>query len=150
MVPTNLIIADVPALLAADTSTLAPASNPPSVTLVAGPFTPSPATIPGDLVAPTFDGYAAIACAVGAQLTGQDPFTLSYFTEMKIPTGGWRWAVTGTTNLPQTIYGVALVNHGSTVVYGSAVFPTPIVLNAVGQVIEVPNLRFTFNSNAIS
>ena len=150
MDPTNTILADLPALLAADTTTLAPATLACKLMLSQQTFTPNPALVVGDLLEATFDGYAALTGAVGTQLSGQDPTSGNYFTEMKIPVGGWRFATTGVTHLPQTIFGFALVDNAKAVIYGSALFPQPITLNAIGQVIEVDSLRFVFNPNAIS
>lgn len=149
MTPGNAIISDIPVLLAADAGTIASATLACKVKLVKAPFTPSPTLVPADVTVADFDGSTPITCATGAQNSGNDPLTGNYFTEMKIPVGGWRWTVSGTTNLPETIYGFVLEDNAGAIVYGSALFPTPITLSSVGQVIEIPSIRFTFLANGI-
>jgi hypothetical protein len=150
MKPTNTILDEIATLLAADSATLAPAALACHVKLIKAPFTPNPNTVVGDFTYADFATSTQLSSTVGAQLTGVDPLTLDRFVEMKSPALGWRWAVTATTNLPQTIYGFCLLDNANAVVYGSALFETPITLTAVGQVIEIDTLKFTFNPNAVS
>jgi hypothetical protein len=144
MTPGNVILAEVPALLAADATTLAPLTNPPKVILAQSSFVPNPNLDPSTVTPASFTGSTPLACIVGAQLTGFNPLTGNYLCDMKVPLGGWRWITGDAVNLPQTIFGFLLVDHTGLVLYGSALFPTPIPLNAAGQVVEIDEVRFEF------
>ena len=144
MIPGNVILDAIASALAGDTTTLAPAANPPKLGLIKTAFVPGPALVVGDYTLADFVTSTPIACIVGAQNSGVDPITLERIVEMKIPLGGWRWVVTATTNLPQTIYGAVLYNNGGTIVYGSVLFDAPILLDAVGQIVEINAVKFAF------
>lgn len=149
MTPSQLIFERFGVLLAADTTTLAPAADPPAVMLVKDVFTPSLTLIPADLVEADFDGYAQIAAPVGAQQQTLDPNTGDSLVRMKPPAGGWFWETTGITNLPQTIYGFALINDAQTAIYGSELFDEPFVLTATNQQILIDNVIFRMLLNSV-
>lgn len=130
--------------LSADTTTLAPAVNANKIALVMADFVPSEGLVAGDLSLATFDGGDPIAGATGAQLVGVDPVTGQQVIDIKEPLGGWRWEVTGATDLPQTIYGFALLDSTLATLFAVEHFDEPITLNAEGQFIEVPYARLTF------
>lgn len=124
-------------LLAADVATLAPAADANIVALVKAIFTPTEATVVGELDLADFDGSTPLACGTGTQPEGLDPLTADALITLKSPVGGWRWETTGVTNLPQTIYGFALLNDDGTVLLACERLTTPIVLNAVNQVLTL-------------
>jgi len=124
-------------LLAASTTTLAQAADPNHVVLIMEPFTPGENLVAADIEPASFDGSTPIEVELGTQLEGLDPATGDAIITIGPPVGGWRWETTGTTNLPQTIYGVALMNEAETVLFASMAFPEPIVLTALNQVINV-------------
>ena len=95
-------------LLAADATTLAPAADGNEIALVKAAFTPAESNVLADLTFADFDGSAPIVCGTGTQPTGLDPNTNDTLITIKPPAGGFRFATTGITNLPQTIYGFAL------------------------------------------
>jgi hypothetical protein len=84
-----------------------------------------------------FDGSDPILGTTGTQEVGLDPQTGEQIITMKEPLGGWRWAVTGSTNLPQTIQGYVLVDNGVTGWIGLAIFDNPITLTEIGQQIDI-------------
>src|SRR6266404_3262845 len=103
--------------VASDTTALANILNadvPGHVVLFKAPFTPMPDLDPVAmlLTQADFDGYVAngISSATGTQNTALDPLTSDYLLQLKLPVGGFRWETTGTTNLPQTIYGFGVFN----------------------------------------
>jgi hypothetical protein len=136
-------------LLAADTATLAQAADNNLVALIMAPFTPAEGLAIGDLTFADFDGSTPIEVELGTQPEGIAPGTTDSIITISPPAGGWRWETTGLTNLPQTIYGFALVNNGSTVLFGSQAFSTPIDLNAINQVIQLDSVTFTLAANTL-
>jgi hypothetical protein len=144
---TNALLDAMADLLAADPATLAPAAGGCKLHLVQNNFTPSSSTLITDLVLATFDGYAALLAAVGAQQVFTDPVTGDRIIQMVEPLGGWHWETTGTTNLPQTIFGYALTNNAATVLYGTGRFGTPQTLTAAAQGVDIDQARFTLVAN---
>jgi len=149
MIPGNAILNAIAEALAADPSTIAPLLNPPKLGLVKTAFVPGPNLAITDYTLADFVTSTPIGAIAGAQNSGINPVTLERIVEMKIPAGGWRWVVTSTTNLPQTIYGAVLYDNGGTTVYGAVLFNAPILLDAVGQVCEVDAVQFAFLINGI-
>jgi len=149
MQPTLEIFNQLTILLAADTATIAPAANPPKLKLSKAAFTPNQNNVPADFTEADFDGYAPIAAIVGAQNVGVDPLTQERLVEMKIPAGGWRWVVTGLTNLPQQIFGAYLTDNAGAIVFGAALFDGPITLDNLPQVVEVGSVTFRFRFNGV-
>jgi len=137
-------------LLAADASTLAPATDANKIVLVKAPFTPGEGVALGDLTLADFDGSTPILVGVGTQPTGWDPNNDDRIIDLKPPTTGFRWETTGTTNLPQTIYGFALTDTAGAVVHGSQLLDTPVVLDGTGQGFNIPNINFRLNAGAMS
>lgn len=127
-------------LLAADAATLAPAADANVIALVMAEFTPGEGLVLGSLTFATFDGSTPLAVGVGTQPEGLDPNTNDAIISLKPPVTGWRWETTGTTNLPQTIFGYALLTDGLAALLAADVLPTPITLTGVNQVVELPNL----------
>lgn len=136
-------------LLAADDATLAPALAANKIALIKAAFAYSESIALADLDLADFDGSTPIAGAVGAQLVGIDPVTLEQIITIKDPVGGYRWITTGMTNLPQTIYGAALLNDAGDAILGLLVEDTPITLNAVGQQIDLGSVQMRFVAQPI-
>jgi hypothetical protein len=149
MVPGQTLLNRLGALLSADTSSIAPAANPPKVHLAMANFTPSPALTLGNLTEATFQGYAAILAQVGAQQLFVDPATGFQTVQLVPPLGGWHFCTTGLTGLPQTIFGWFVSDNGGTVIYGSGLFTTPFNLTASGQCIDIPQLNWKIPPTAM-
>lgn len=139
-------------LLAADTTSFANGVNadlPGHVILIKEAFTPSPDIDPLALQAieADFTGYTTggISSSTGTQNTAMDPLTSDYLLQLKQPAGGFRWETTGTTNLPQTIYGYAVLDLDTPRCYWSALFDTPVVLTAQNQTVQVDQPQLAFS-----
>jgi len=136
-------------LLAADTATLAQAADNNVIALVMEPFTPSEGLAVGGLTLATFDGSTPILVGLGAQPEGLDPNTNDGLISLKPPAGGFRFETTGTTNLPQTIYGFALLNEAMDTLFASEALAAPITLTAVNQVINLENVQIRQLANSM-
>jgi hypothetical protein len=148
MIPTLAIREKMAQLLAADTATLAQAANANKMALVMNDLAPSEGTVLSDLTLATFDGNTPIDVGLNTQPEALDPVTSDAIIDFKPPVTGFRWETTGVTNLPQTIYGYALVDNGITTLLACERFDTPITLTATNQRIDIgaPNLRQRANS----
>jgi hypothetical protein len=135
-------------LLAADTATLAQAANANVIALVMAPFTPGESISIGDLTLATFDGNTPIAVGLTTQPTALDPNTNDMIIDMIPPVTGFRWQTSGVTNLPQTIYGYALLDHTLATIFATDLLPSPVTLTAIDQRVDVgaPNIRQLANS----
>lgn len=142
MTPTTTILDKMAALLAADASTLAPAALALKVHLAIAAFTPGNALVPGSFTEATYVGYAPVLGGVGACQNFVDPATGLRTVQLNEPAGGWHFACTGGAGLPQTVYGYYVTDNGTTVVYGSQLLPTPVVISASGQALDLPQVRF--------
>jgi len=137
-------------LLAADATTLAPATDENTMCLIMANFNPTESSVVADLTLATFDGSTPIDCETGTQPEGLDPVSSAAIITIAPPIGGWRWETTGITNLPQTIYGRALMNDDQTELYALEKFATPIVLTAINQVINLPPATLTLAANSLT
>lgn len=148
MIPTTAIRRKAMQLLAADAATLAPVADEIFIGLVKEQFNSSEALAFAGITLADFDGSDPIPLTVGAQDEGIDPVDNSSRIDLSPPIGGFRFVVTGATNLPQTIYGYVLLNHAKTGVLASELLETPINLTAIDQVIDVgdPILSLPFGS----
>jgi hypothetical protein len=147
MIPTSEIQLQIAKLLAEDTTTLA-AVAVLHLHLAKSPFTPNPGLDIGTLTEADFDGYGPIDVVAGSQLFFTDPATGLVTVELKSPAGGWHFACTGVTNLPQTIYGFYVTDNADAVLYGAQLLDTPITISASGQAFDVPNPRYNFSNNS--
>jgi hypothetical protein len=150
MLPTKAVRLALGTLLAADTTTLAPAVTANKISLIKAPFTPSENLVIGDLTLADFATSTAIAGTLGAQLVGTDPATLDQVITIKDPLGGYRWITTALTNLPQTIYGFALTDSTLATLLAVAVLPAPVTLQEVGQFIDLGSVQLTIVTRPIS
>ena len=144
MTPSDVILDKLAELLAEDPTTLAPVANAVHVHLATNGFTPGPTLTVADFTEATFDGYAVLDADVGPQQNFVDPLSGNRVVQLLEPAGGWHWATTGITDLPQSIYGYFVTDNGDTVLYGCARFDLPVPLTASGQAVDIPYVRFDF------
>lgn len=137
MIPAKDVRLQFGILLAADDTTLAPAVSANKIALFKNNAVIADGTVVGDLDLADFDGSAAIAGATGAQQTGLDPDTNDQLITIKDPAGGYRFITTGLTNLPQTIYGFALLSNDLATYLAGELLETPVTLTAIGQEINI-------------
>jgi hypothetical protein len=104
--------------------------------------TPSENLVAADVTPATFIGSTPIEVELGAQGEGTDPNNDDGIISILPPVGGFRWETTATTNLPQTIYGFALMNEAQTTLFGAEALETPIVLTGTNQVVQLPEVQF--------
>lgn len=150
MIASKAVRLEMGTLLAADATTLAPALSANKVVLIKTAFTPSENLVPGNYTEADFDGYAAKAGVTGTQESAIDPLTNQQVLTMTEPAAGWRFQSTGITNLPQTIYGFALVDSTKATVLGSQLLPTPVPITNSGQEINLGTVKFTVNLQPLS
>jgi len=137
MLPMQTVRLQLGELLAADPTTLAPAANANEIALVSAAFTPSENMVIGDLTLASFVGSTPIVGATGAQQAGIDPVTSEQVITILAPAGGWRWECTTAPGTPQTVYGFALTTHLGAVLLAVALLPTPVVISAVGDFVDL-------------
>jgi len=150
MLPMKAVRLQLGTLLAANAATLAPASDANVIALVMAPFTNDENLLVGDLTFATFTGSDPIEGATGTQTTGIDPVTLAQVIEIKPPLGGYRWETTDTVNLPQTIYGYALLNNDLSTLLAVQLLDEPITLQDADQFIDVDSATLTFVQQPVS
>lgn len=148
MKPTQEILDQMAALIAADTTTLDAVLNV-EVILIKEPFTEGPDLVIGDLTPADFDGYAPLAKDAAAPTVTTDPATGAKIIRIPDPAGGWNWVTTGTTNLPQTIYGFALTDSTGADLYGAEQLDEPIELTAAGQGVPIGDVTFRALPNGV-
>lgn len=149
MIPVSFLAGQVSKTLVTDTVSLANVS-PPKVALIIAPFVPS---IDLDAASLTFGnvfGLAPLACVAGTQNEGVDPVNGDLLIDMKPPAGGWRWETGIGFTGPVVVYGFGLVDNSLANLYGSQLFPTPITLTDVNQVVEIERVRFRIDSAKIT
>lgn len=142
MTPTKALLDRVATLLASDTTTLAPASLATKVHLAVAPFTPGPNLTPSSFTEASFTGYSALSAGTGTQQEFFDPATGNRIIQVLEPAGGWHWQATGSSGLPQTVYGYYITDNGGTTLYGSALLSSPVTLQSSGDGVDVGNVRF--------
>lgn len=135
-------------LLANDTATLNAVARP-KLHLAKAAFVPGPGLLLAGLTEADFTGYAAVPVAAGAWNVFRDPNSGLIWVEAPIPAGGWHFDVTGTTNLPQTIFGWYVTDDGDTDLYGSELFDDPILLVTSGVGFDVPRVAFPLPRGAM-
>lgn len=144
MQPSSQLANSASTLVAADVANLAAAAAT-KLHLASAAFTPALGLLLSGVTECTFTGYAALAAgATGAQTQYFDPASGNSIVEVKSPAGGWVFKCTGTTGLPQTVFGSYLTDNGVTVLLGSQLLTPNVTITASGQGLEIPNARFTF------
>lgn len=149
MLPMEPVRLQLGVLLAADTTTLAPATAN-KIALIKAPFTPQESLVVADLTLADFGGSTPIAGAAGAQAVAIDPATGDQIITIKDPAGGYRWVTTNLTNLPQTIYGYCLLDTTLATLLAVQTIPTPVGLTAVGQQVDLGTVAMTLVQQPIS
>jgi hypothetical protein len=150
MIPTLALREKAMKLLAADAATLAPPALANHMWLVMSNFVPAETTVLTDFTLATFDGSTPIDVTVGTQPEGLDPATKDAIIDISPPAGGFRWETTGVTNLPQTIYGYALLDNADAVLLGCGLLDSPITLNAVNERIDIGDVNLRQLANSIN
>lgn len=143
MQPTRALWRAGPDLLAADTGTLA-AATALHVHLAAAPFVPSLDLTLGDLTEATFTGSAAKLCGTGTQPIFYDGVDGLLTIQMKEPAGGFLFECTADPVSPETIYGIYLTDTADAVLWGSALLPAPVTIDAAGQGVDAGEVTFKF------
>ena len=142
MLPMKALRLALGALLAADTSTLAPAvAN--KIHLAMNNFALNEDLAIGDLTEATFTGATALAGSTGSQEVGVDPRTQQQVVEIKAPVGGYRWITADAVNLPQTIYGFYLTDTTGATLLAAGQLPIPLTLQAAGQFVSIDPVIMT-------
>lgn len=131
-------------LLAADATTLAPATNANKLALVVNNFTLTENLTAAGLTLATTNGLGPITGVTGAQVVGIDPVTLQQKIVIKSPAGGYSWTTSGSFSGAITIYGYALLDTTLATLIAAALLPTPISVNAAGYLIDVDPVEITF------
>lgn len=120
-----------------------------TVALIKSPFTPGQATLDG--LASTdeadFDGYAQKDGSAATRKVDIDPATGDVLVTVLPPAGGWRWETSGNTNLPETIYGMALMKGTVGAIFpdaviASEVFTAPVTFTNNPQQLTVQDVKF--------
>ena len=136
--------------LFADDVTFLAAAGGNKVVLLKADFTPDENLTFADITVADFDGYAAKTPTAGAQQVGTDPLTQEQLVTLVEPVGGWRWATTGLTNLPQTIYGYALLDTTGAILYAIEHLATPLNLQAIGNEVNLGSVNFRMVQQPLS
>lgn len=136
-------------LLAADTTTLAQAADNNMIALIMAPFTPSETLTFASLTLATFDGSTPILVGLGTQPSAYDPLTDDVVISLKPPVGGFRFETTGTTHLPQTIFGFALLNEALDALLAAELLPVPITLTGINQGIDLNDVEIRELANIL-
>jgi hypothetical protein len=130
-------------LLAADTTTLAPAVTANKLALITQPFVVNENLTASALTLASTGGLAPISGNTGAQETGVDPITGDQIITISPATSGYRWVTSGAT-YPTTVYGFALLDSTLATLLAVQALPTPITFTADGQQIDVDPVTMTF------
>ncbi len=150
MLPTLAVRLQLGNLLAADTTTLAPAASANKIALIKEPFNYDENQTASSLTFADFTGATPIAGETGSQATGIDPTTLDQIITILDPVGGYRWITGDAVNLPQTIYGAALTDNAGTTLLALLQLNPPILLQEAGQQIDLGTVTMTLNPQPIS
>src|SRR5260221_9396342 len=142
MVPTSVIDNALSDLLAADTTTLAPAANANKVHLIKAPFVPGGTADFTGMTEATFTGATALGAGRGTQQSFNGRPGVSRIVQLLEPVGGWHWKCTVAPATAEVIYGYCCTNQAGTVTYGCQLFDTPITIAAIGDAIDIPEVRF--------
>lgn len=145
MLPMRAVRLRLGTLLAADATTLAPASDANMVALVVAPFTLSETLAIGDLTLASDHGLAPIACATGAQEVALLPSSFAQIITLKPgATSGFRWVTSGSFPPSITIYGFALTDNGGTTLLAAQTLDAPVVVTDVGQQLDLDPVTMQF------
>lgn len=149
MIGTNALNLAMMTALAADATSLAPASDANKVALVTNPWSPTPASVKADVTLASGNGLDPLAGATGAQETAVDPTTGDLVITITEPAGGYNWVSSGSITSPITIYGFVLLDSTLATYLGGQLLSTPIVISAPGQLIDIGNATFRLPSGSL-
>lgn len=144
MLPMVALRLQLGALLAADTTTLAPSVTANKIALINAAFTPSENLVVGSLSFATFTGSAPKSGTIVAQGTGIDPSTGSQQINITAPAGGWRWVCTAAPGSPETIYGYALTDSTGATLLAVQPLDVPLTISVVGDTVDLGSVDITF------
>jgi len=150
MTPTATLTTAMLAALGSDTTMLAGALwvVPIKTTFSPGP---TPGLVDADMA--DFDGSTPKASGAATRPVLTDPATGQQYLRIPDPAGGWNWTTSGTTNLPQTIYGFALTSDSTTVegadLLGTVRIPDQYLQSPAGQSFGAGEVTFTLISPAL-
>lgn len=144
LTPKGTVSAALAASALADASLGSPSGG--YVALIQQPFTPSPNLALLDLTLADFDGSTPLKSGADVPNFSLDPLTGNYWGTVVAPAGGWYWEVSGATNLQQTIYGFAFLDHDKAVLIAAELLPTPVTLHVVSESITIFTVRFQLSS----
>lgn len=151
MLPMRAVRNRLGTLLAADATTLAPASDANVVAVITATFTLGDNLVVGDLTLATDHGLEPIACATGAQLVALDPQSGAQIITLKagaVP--GFRWVSSGVFPPTITVYGFALLNEALDTLLGVMELAEPIQITAAGQLLDGNDQTMTFVQQPLS
>lgn len=144
LLPMQAVRLQLGALLAADTTTLAPAVSANKIALINAAFTPTENMTIGSLSFATFTGSSPKVGAAGTQGVGIDPATGEQLITILAPAGGWRFVCTVAPATPETIFGFALTDNAGAVLLGVELLPNPITIAVVNDEIDLGAVAMTF------
>jgi len=150
MIPMRPLRLSLGTSFASDPAYLAPAQNPNKIVLVKNNPPVSENMTLENIVPADFTGSAPIDGLPGAQQVGVDPNTMDQVVTIKDPLGGFRWITGDNVNLPQTIYGYALLTANGTSLLAYMPFTAPMDLLDQGQEINLGKVQFRINPQPIN
>lgn len=150
MLPMKAVRIRLGELLAADATTLAPATDANIIALIAAPFTESENLTVAGLTLATFTGSAPIEGATGSQQSGVKPATGEQAVTILAPAGGWRWECTAAPTTPEGIFGYCLLSNDGLTILAVTTLPTPQSIAGVGDFIDLGAVELTFTLAPIS
>jgi hypothetical protein len=151
MLPMRAVRLRLGVMLAADATTLAPASDANVVALIVANFTLTENLVIGDLTLGAGNGLDPIACATGAQLVALNAQTQAQVITIKEgATTGFRWVSSGSIPSPIGIFGYALLNEAMDTVLAATKLATPINITAPGQEYNAEPIQMTFVQQPIN
>jgi len=149
LLDTQLLDSRVSGMIRGVTDPIFAADAPPlKVKLVLDPFTPSKVPNPGDIIFPTFDGYAALetddagspVTQVIDSLSGRIGYLLNE------PIGGFRWICGTTPVTPQTVVGVVITDDDDAILW-NGLLDAPKTITFEGDFIELSALLGYLQAN---
>lgn len=118
--------------------------------LIAAPFTPSKALAYGDLVQPTFTGYAEKAGPAGSAHIIRKPDIDALGFAVQEPSTGLFWEATADPASEQVIYGWYLYHATGNHLLFTQLFDTPIAIAKTGDYVEVSAVMGFFDTDMLT
>ncbi len=150
MILTDVVLASITAALASDSGLGSLAGSARLIRLFMNNIIPTRQTVVGDLTTPTFTGYADKAMGIALGREGTDPLSGKNEVIAVPALGGLVWAPSDAVNLPQTIYGWAMVDSTGAFLIGAERFPNPIILSGAGQLVSVDKVACEYSPDAFA